>query len=371
MILPFLSCNRYFCMTPTKRYFHTFDAFRSISFILVFLAHLPKPKESVVTFFSKSGSIGVSFFFVLSGFLITYILGFEKLSKNKIELKNFFIRRVLRIWPLFYLMLLFAFLTPHILGVLGLSFSNEGYDPNWLVSLLFGENYMIMSSNCFANVSPLSVMWSLCVEEHFYIVWGLLFYFLPFKKVPILIGISIIIAMITHYIYLDLDIVAYDLPSNIGYFAFGAIPAYLILTENKLLQRIENSPLEVKYLFFFIVVAFVFGIPNYATDFIYGIVPLLLGVSFSGLILFTLTPSNAIYIKDSNWLSWLGKYTYGLYAYHTILINLILQLNNTFSLGLEWYIIGFVALTLTIVVSVLSYNYFEKYFLDLKRQFSS
>ena len=88
-----------------REYFQSFDALRFISFFLVFLLHTPVDENSFMSFFSKSGGTGVSFFFVLSGFLITYILIIEKKNFNKISLKNFFVRRILRIWPLFYLMI--------------------------------------------------------------------------------------------------------------------------------------------------------------------------------------------------------------------------------------------------------------------------
>ena len=84
-------------LNTSRRYFHTFDALRFFSFLLVFFQHLPGSGFRIVDFFQKSGEVGVSFFFVLSGFLITYILLYEKTTKEKIKLKNFFIRRILRI----------------------------------------------------------------------------------------------------------------------------------------------------------------------------------------------------------------------------------------------------------------------------------
>ena len=157
-------------MDSSKKHFHTLDALRFFSFLIVFFHHIPVPENSWFSVFSKSGDVGVSFFFVLSGFLISYILIFDKKANKTINLKNFLAKRILKIWPLFYAMLLFAFLTPFILKQLQLSFSNEGYEPNWLLSVLFLENYNMMLTNNFPNVSPLRVMWSLCIEEHFYII---------------------------------------------------------------------------------------------------------------------------------------------------------------------------------------------------------
>ena len=69
-------------------------------------------------------------------------------------------------------MVAFAFSTPFILSWLNLDHSNEGYEPNFLFTILFLENYVGIALREAPNVSPLGVMWSLCVEEHFYIVWG-------------------------------------------------------------------------------------------------------------------------------------------------------------------------------------------------------
>ena len=92
---------------------------------------------------------------MLSGFLITYIILEEKQRTGMFKIKNFFVRRILRIWPLFYLMILVAFLTPYLAHLIGFNISNEGYKPNWLMSGLFLENYKMMITNTLPNTSPL------------------------------------------------------------------------------------------------------------------------------------------------------------------------------------------------------------------------
>ena len=118
------------------RYFYTFDVLRFLAFLIVFLHHLPTTDNTFFNFFMHSGGIGVQIFFVLSGFLISYILIEEKKISNKLNLKNFFMRRVLRIWPLYYAMIFFAFITPWILKLFSIESSDEGYSPNWLFPLL-------------------------------------------------------------------------------------------------------------------------------------------------------------------------------------------------------------------------------------------
>ena len=134
-----------------KRYFKSFDALRFLAFFKVFLFHLPIQHFPFFSYVKAGGGIGVMFFFVLSGFLITYIILEEKEEKGSLNLKNFFLRRILRIWPLYYAMILFAFLTPWILELLGLTASHAGYEPNWWMSIGFLENYLLDRSKFFRH----------------------------------------------------------------------------------------------------------------------------------------------------------------------------------------------------------------------------
>lgn len=350
----------------SRVHFHTFDSLRFISFLLVFLHHSPIPKDNFLHYFSNAGGIGVSFFFVLSGFLITYILLLEKINnQNRIPLKNFFQRRILRIWPLYYAMVLFAFCTPFILSILKLSYSDEGYQPNWFFTLTFLENYVMMYKHDFPNVSPLRVMWSLCIEEHFYIIWGLTFYFISLKNIPRLIIISIIITFLSKIIYNIYNIPTGDILTNIDYFAFGAIPAYIFIFRKDLLRQTEKIPCIYKYFFALIVLATIVFVSNTNTlrDEKYS--SILFASLFFLLILSTLGEKNIFKISDKSILAWLGKYTYGLYLIHTICLNLFNRIGA--GLGWNWLIITIISFTVTVILSFLSYHLFEKQFLKLKK----
>jgi peptidoglycan/LPS O-acetylase OafA/YrhL len=311
----------------SRRHFHTFDALRFFAFLKVFLLHLPITAFPVFNYLKSGGGIGVDFFFVLSGFLITYIILEEKSLTGKLNLRNFLIRRILRIWPLFYLMILVAFLTPYIISLAGLTSSNEGYQPNWLMSCLFLENYKMMFSHSEPNVSPLGVMWSLCVEEHFYIIWGVTLFFLPVKKVPILIVGALATGNITRAIYLHHSIGTADVFSNIDYFAWGAIPAFLLITRGeKFSAWIEKITYIVKIGVVMAVLGYVVVSSNIHYAFQYNIEPVIFGILFSSLLMVIIPEKNGIKILDANILSKLGIFTYGLYVYHTIVLNFLNQL---------------------------------------------
>ncbi len=358
-----------FRLMSQRRYFHTFDALRFMAVFLVFLTHSPLSSIPFIQYFKKSGGIGVQFFFVLSGFLITYIILYEKKTKGKLSFRKFFMRRILRIWPLFYAMIAVAFLTPHLLDLLDWSYSNEGYEPNWLISCLFLENYKMMFSGELPNVSPLTVMWSLCIEEHFYLLWGIVFYFMPIRRVPQLILLSIIATNLFRIYYHSIDLLTADLFTNLDYFAFGAIPAYCVIKEDDFIEKIADWPGMVKYLVALLTASYIFLSPNLDYTFQKLIDPWIFGGLFMMIIFFTLPKQNRFFISDNNLISRGGIYTYGIYLYHTIVINALLQLFKHLqwdSRGLVFFLLSLFA---SILVSVLSYRFFEKPFLKLKRFF--
>lgn len=347
-------------------HFHTFDSLRFLSFLLVFLYHCGIPEGNFLHYFSKAGRIGVSFFFVLSGFLITYILLLEKLNnQNRVPLKKFFLRRILRIWPLYYAMVLFAICTPFILAILKIPYSNEGYQPNWFYTITFLENYVMMYEDRLPNVSPILVIWSLCVEEHFYIIWGLIFYFISFKHVPKLIVISILISIISRIIYEKYHIPTLDIFTNIHYFAFGAVPAYIFVFHKGIIEKTEKVSAFYKYAFAVFVLLFIVMITNFSIITDHTINSVILAVLFSVLILSTLGEKNAFKISDNSITAWLGKYTYGLYLTHTICFNFFNKIGSRFEIN--WLAILILSFFSTVILSYLSYHIFEKQFLKLKR----
>lgn len=357
-----------------RRHFHTFDALRFFAFLKVFLLHVPIVAFPWFVYIKAGGGIGVQFFFVLSGFLITYIICEEKKQKGQLNLKNFFIRRILRIWPLYYLMVLVAYATPWLLQHIGLSSSPEGYKPELWMSLLFLENYKMMITHQHANVSPLSVMWSLCIEEHFYIVWGLLLYYLPVRHLPKIILACIVGAIVCRYVYVVNDIPTSDLFTNIDLFAYGAVPAWLLVTYPGKTERYINAiPYVIQWLFPAVLIVTILVCSQYKTDAAYITITSLLGALFSILIILILPENSRLKIKDRNVFSRAGVYTYGLYLYHTLVINFLKQVFIKEGISLDrpvWAGVFFMlALLLSLLCSIISYHFFEKYFLRLKKYF--
>ena len=145
------------------------DGLRALSIGLVLFAHShPPEKFEKVAFYC--GNLGVRIFFVISGFIITWLLLQEAKSNGGISLKDFYIRRIARIFPAYYTYLAVVFFLDRA-GLL-----NGGSNIQRILNILFLANY----GPC---EGPTGVLWSLGVEEQFYLLWpGVFVIFRLFKE---------------------------------------------------------------------------------------------------------------------------------------------------------------------------------------------
>jgi len=357
-----------------KKHFPCFDFLRFFAFFKVFIFHLPLTNFPGFSFIKRGGGVGVVFFFVLSGFLITYTALEERQRTGRFNMPNFYMRRILRIWPLYYLMVFFAYLTTVLLPLFNIQVSDEGYRPDWLWSLTFLENYKMLLTKDHPNVSPLGVMWSLCIEEHFYIVWGIMLFLVKGRNILRVMILFVLVSLIANAIFILNDISTNELLTNLVFFSFGAIPACLLLYEKEKFKNLVSAiPLTLKYLFTAVVVISTFLLTDIHSSWLGMIMPLVWGGLFSAFIGIAVAGNDFLNIKSTNIISKLGKYTYGLYLYHTIVINAWLLLYRKAGISLNdcFPAISFclVSFATTIFSSIASYKYFEKPFLRLKRYF--
>ncbi len=142
------------------------DGFRALAVISVLLAHACQthgfPELAGLAPLLKHGELGVDLFFVISGFLITTLLIRERNRNGHVSLRNFYIRRSLRIFPVYYCSLLVVFLLQS-LGVFHLKVSD------WIGALTYTTNFLWTPS------WELGHVWSLSIEEHFYLIWPFCF----------------------------------------------------------------------------------------------------------------------------------------------------------------------------------------------------
>jgi peptidoglycan/LPS O-acetylase OafA/YrhL len=153
-------CTR---MKPGSRNIPSLDGLRAVSVLMVISAHLNAPLSRLIPFvpfwiYLDWGALGVQTFFVISGFLITHLLLKELESSGDINLKRFYFRRALRIFPPFYVYLAIA---------LGLTLTGV-FAGHWRAFLIAGTytwNYLGKGSDLVAHT------WSLSLEEQFYLLW--------------------------------------------------------------------------------------------------------------------------------------------------------------------------------------------------------
>ncbi len=364
----------------TKKHFHSLEALRFFAFFKVYLLHIPLQGDfPIFSYLKGGGGIGVSFFFVLSGFLITYLLAFEKLSKGKINVKNFMVRRSLRIWPLFYLLVILAYLLPYdFKSLIGFHMNGGGYDLDWRYSFTFLENYRMLFLDNWPKTTPLSVFWSLCIEEHFYIFWVVSFFILPSKHLFKFLISGFLIAWVARYfdpyLFPNETINTNDLFTNIDFFASGGILGFLVAKDyDKVSNFILNINNWMKRLFLLTVVLIVIFqsvvLPYEPGTIFFLFRSSIIAILFTLVIAIFIPMESKLRIK-SKVLAYLGTISYGLYVFHIIYIHLLFQLFIHLDIKLDnWFTLSFymlTTLTASIITSAISYRYFEKKFLLLR-----
>jgi peptidoglycan/LPS O-acetylase OafA/YrhL len=168
--------------TTSPTYFGGLNMLRAFCALAIIVYHtslsFQDKMPSMVKMFLHNLTLGVDMFFIISGFIIIYLLLVEKQTTNKIDFIKFYIRRALRIFPLYFLVVGIAYLIYHNSNPT-IDFSKYAY---------FASNFWMIAKNDW-TVGILNPLWSLCIEEHFYLVIPLLIYITPLKRVNlVLIG---------------------------------------------------------------------------------------------------------------------------------------------------------------------------------------
>jgi peptidoglycan/LPS O-acetylase OafA/YrhL len=376
-------------MLEKKIYFHNLDGLRFISALVVFLCHfsinftIENPVYNtimtVVSFNNTGGNYAVLFFFVLSGFLITYLLFEEKKQSQQINIIGFYKRRILRIWPLYYLIVVFGLFIYPILSNL---FYNGSNTPSGTCILLYSSFLANLDQLYYESPVPsiLVVLWSISVEEQFYLLWPILIMII-FKapnKIYILIAFICIVIFALAFMFVHSAHTNVTMLHPISSFlelGSGAVLAYFTFYYRNKIEKFY----QMKYNFikhtYIVYLLGVIGIYLLSalqlenkTYLLFRSISILY---FSFLILDQTLNSNAIiqfyrYKVISN----LGKISYGIYMYHMISIVIMkivsVKMGPINSLYYTLYLV--VSLLLTLLVSQLSFKYFESFFLKLKNK---
>lgn len=332
------------------------------------------------------GGYGVTLFFTLSGFLITYLLFAEKTKYQTIAIQDFYVRRILRIWPLYYFLLFLAIAVLPLFSVFRATedsyagfYQHLGSSLPWYVFLLANVPYVT------GHAIPYVVqLWSVACEEQFYLVW------------PHLIKHT------THYLLLFFLVIAGSLfVANAASYANFHYHAHLSAAVSRALVFVQD------FLYYFRISAMAIGgLGAYALYFqrqavlrlVYALptqVLSLLGIAFiigwrgtipyahhavlAGLFIIVIlnvaTNPRSLLKLRGNVLDYLGGISYGFYMYHLIAISLMYGLvTKLFAQAADSSLANYVlyagSIALTIAFAHLSYRYLETPCLRLKKRFT-
>ncbi|WP_426060761.1 acyltransferase family protein [Hymenobacter sp. B1770] len=368
---------------PPRIFFPNLDGLRFLAFFAVFLFHsFYSPDASVKASLvyqvpysiTRDGYLGVNFFFVLSGFLITYLLLIEKQLTGRVAIGAFYMRRILRIWPLYFAVVLFGFIIyPWLKMHFGQSAIQEPAQP--LYYLLFLANFNEIYYGC--ETPSLAVLWSVAVEEQFYLVWPLLVAAVPMRRAGWLFIGVILLSMVFRAFNLGSNLVlGLHTLSVIGDMAMGGLTAWLCFRDDRLIKMVKGWSRRG------IVTGYIAGVLFIlARNLLVEIPPylifdrLLLSVFFAFILLEqNYAEHSVVKMSQFRFLSYWGTYTYGLYCLHYLALLFAIQIMhrsglNSTPLGV---VVGdnVVALLLALAVSWVSYNFYEKPFLKLKNRFA-
>lgn len=367
-------------MSQARTYFPNLHGLRFFAASMVFVHHVEQFLEAnglssrytEFPAFFLLGKLGVVLFFVLSGFLITYLL-LEEESHGPISVKNFYIRRVLRIWPLYYLIVgLALFALPHIdfftLG--GWSSGATGGD-RWLQIGL----YLFLFANLALKVTgPLlhaSHTWSIGTEEQFYIVWPVLIKYIKRYRETLLLSIIIgYLGLVYFFSTPACGVVPYNVyitkfleVFNIDCMAIGGLVAVMLYRKEPILKGLlSNGLLTGTVAITALMIALNVRVPLYTYE--------VYAVPFAIIILNLSANQSIKNMLEHSAFKYLGNISYGLYMYQPLVIfvtiKLLMDVIPSSMMNTSVYLIGG---ALTVLISGLSYRYFETPFLKLKNRY--
>ncbi len=330
------------------------DLLRFFAFLLVFYGH--------ALGHTRVGALGVPVFFLLSAYLITELLLRELDRTGSVEIESFYMRRVLRIWPLYFAVLAAGFCVAHALEKQGFSFYA-------MVSYLF------LCGNWYCGLHgylPLGLggLWSISVEEQFYLIWptvvrlirrnGLLWF-----SATLWATSQIAIVFLCLQGKAVNPTIWTNSLSQFQYFAIGSTVSVLL---NRTVPRMTMALRVLVVLCglgVFICADRVFDTTGYGAASLRNTYPGYFLVGFGASLIFF----GFLGARVAAWMSpivYLGKISYGLYVFHQIIILIVSKIPVG---SFERPIHAAIALAITIFTAALSYRYFESPFLRLKQRF--
>ena len=330
----------------------------------------------------ESGRIGVTLFFVLSGFLISYLLLTEKKVAGSISVKKFYGRRILRIWPLYYLLVFLTFIVLPRIGFFAVP-KYSAVMPDYFAYTFPLYVFLLpqVALSIFDPVPFAEPLWSIGVEEQFYLLWPLMMKYVR-KFVRLSIVIIIVALALKQIVFLvaeanrDRESLKYwNYLLNYLYFtriecmAVGGLGAWLVFARrDRILKLVYHPAFQV---LLYAVTIYLLITERHKPAYNY----FLYAVCFSLMIVnIAANPRSLIRIENRLFV-FLGNISFSIYMFHEIVIKAVMQTlvktrGTIFNDATSNLILYALSIVLTVGVSSIAYYAFEKRFLKLKSSFA-
>jgi len=353
-------------LKPHRYYRPELDVLRFMAFLMVYVGHtlsVDGSAPALLKALKGFAGLGVPLFFALSAYLVTELLTMEERTNGSINILYFYGRRILRIWPLYFVVLGFGFYLSHVYG-----------PPISMVALLayaflVGNWYTGSFGYLSSGVGPL---WSIPIEEQFYLLWPLVLRRFSRRTTATICALAWFVSQAA-LIFLC----SRNVPNNpsiwtnslvqLQYFATGAGLSLFLQGAIPRIRTVTRLGLFISALLLFLTAEWVFNTHQDRSSINHTFPQFpLRGVAILMLLLAILGWSS---IGRWRSLRFLGKISYGLYVYHALSFQF--AANVAHKMGYDSALVAAVAgLSVDIGVAWLSYEYLEKPFLRLKEKFA-
>ena len=353
-------------------YIPQFDGLRGLAILLVLIGHSGFLEALPYAGMLEYTRFGVDLFFVLSGFLITGILSDSKGSRH--YFRNFYARRALRIWPLYYLVLFAAFVVaPQFAPSMRPTAVRD-----WPAFVSYTQN--IVFAHRLTYPFGLGATWSLAVEEQFYLTWPVFVFLLKKRTLAVVSALlpllSLSLRLSFHFHGAPLGFVHFFTLSRLDAIAFGSLAALWLRSPSCTLARWRSGA----YLFLGLGVAgtMLARVLMHKNSSVVGYT--FLAFAFTGLLCISLVsdPRSSLLGRSlsAGWLRYIGRISYGIYLLHYPLFILWARFVGSLSFyrthELAVNLAGFAGqIALAVIAASISWRFFEEPILRLKQLFPS
>lgn len=366
---------------PKRLYLPEVDGLRGIAFVLVFLHHIPFPESwtessDILARLHAFGWIGVDIFLVLSAYLLSKLAIHEFNATGSFNIQKFYVRRMIRIWPLYFMGLFIGFIIyPSLMLAAGSSLGRhlDSIRDHAIPYLLFSGNF---SYATYHNTLGLyKSLWTVSLEEQFYLIFPLLMILLlpattlrrPAVALLSVAAIAIIFRMQMQMVEVPYPWIWVSPATRLEPFAIGIL---LALFEER--RGTLPSAGWLAILGAVITAALISSFPQ-ISDSNHVIWQLAASTLVGSFLLCAARGSAITGLLASRPMATLGKLSFGLYVYHRFTIDLFSKITKTLGIDgqnvVTWCLAAVLCFGLTYAIALFSYRHFESYFLRKKQQF--